>query len=227
MMNTHMRQIIFQVDNQEWNLPVNLDNGKVTLTQSGLSVVVGTDFGLVVQYNWQQYLAITVPTEFAGKMCGLCGNFNGKPEDDLTTPSGVIVKDPQDMGTSWKVPGVVGEANCLDMCPDQCQDCKLEYVQQLEYEIICRALAEVMDTEFGACDALFHPKDYLYNCMFELCHGVPMKKYYCDTLQLYSDTCQRAGFPGQDWRDANKCRKYTIFITHNETNPVKKSMEYL
>ncbi|XP_070702956.1 IgGFc-binding protein-like [Pempheris klunzingeri] len=71
-----------------WNLPIDLGNGKVKLSQSGLSVIVETDFGLTVQYDWKETIVITVPGSFSGKICGLCGNFNSKKEDDLVTPTG-------------------------------------------------------------------------------------------------------------------------------------------
>ena len=175
------------------------------LSQRGFSVVVETDFGLVVQYDWQQYLTITVSSEFAGKVCGMCGNFNGKQEDDLTIPSGAYAKDPQDMGNGWRVPGVVGDSTCQDTCKGKCQICKPTFVEQLEDHIICSALSQVMDKDFHACTRLVDPKQFLQNCMVELCNGFPMKTYYCDTLQMYSETCQRAGVPGQNWREANKC----------------------
>ncbi|CAL8364796.1 unnamed protein product [Arctogadus glacialis] len=196
---------LVRVNNQLWNLPINLDNGKVILSQRGFSVVVETDFGLVVQYDWQQYFTITVPSEFAGKVCGMCGNFNGKQDDDLTIPSGAYAKDQQDMGNGWRVPGVVGDTTCQDTCKGQCQICNPTFVEQLEDYNICSALSQVMDKDFQACTRLFDPKQFLQNCMVELCNGVPMKQHYCDTLQMYSETCQRAGVPGQKWREANKC----------------------
>merc|ERR1712168_912353 len=99
-----------------WNLPINLDNGKVRLFQSGLSVIMETELGLTVQYDWEQHLVINLPGSFAGKVCGLCGNFNGKAEDDMTTPSGSVASSTVAFGKSWRVPHVAEDAHCSDDC---------------------------------------------------------------------------------------------------------------
>lgn len=50
--------------------------------------VIQTDFGLTISYDWEQKLVITLTKNFAGKIYGLSGNFNGNPNDDFTTPTG-------------------------------------------------------------------------------------------------------------------------------------------
>lgn len=42
---------------------------------------------------------------FSGNLCGLCGNFNAVPRDDMTTKNGQVVLDPQLFGSSWRVGG--------------------------------------------------------------------------------------------------------------------------
>ena len=36
-------------------------------------------------------------------MCGLCGNYNGSPRDDLLGRHGVLLPSGQDFGNSWRV----------------------------------------------------------------------------------------------------------------------------
>ena len=38
-----------------------------------------------------------------GRMCGLCGNYNGSPRDDLLGRHGVLLPSGQDFGNSWRV----------------------------------------------------------------------------------------------------------------------------
>ncbi|KAM9340233.1 IgGFc-binding protein-like [Symphorus nematophorus] len=116
---------IVRVNYQQWNLPMNLNNGQVKLFQKGLFVIMETDFGLTVQYDWNEYVAITVPGSFAGSVCGLCGNFNNKKEDDLTTSSGSVASSVAALGASWKVPGSADSAYCQDECVGQCDNCPL------------------------------------------------------------------------------------------------------
>ena len=38
-------------------------------------------------------------------MCGLCGNFNGNPDDDLIGKHGTMLASGQQFGNSWRVGG--------------------------------------------------------------------------------------------------------------------------
>ncbi|KFQ17520.1 IgGFc-binding protein, partial [Merops nubicus] len=55
-------------------LPVSLEDGKVQIFQSGLHVVLKTDFGLTVTYDWKWQLLIDLPSSYYKHTCGLCGN---------------------------------------------------------------------------------------------------------------------------------------------------------
>lgn len=35
-------------------------------------------------------------------MCGLCGDYNGKPDNDFTKPDGSVTTNVNDFGNSWK-----------------------------------------------------------------------------------------------------------------------------
>ncbi|KAG7278197.1 hypothetical protein CRUP_002159 [Coryphaenoides rupestris] len=201
----------FEVDAQNmygtlWNLPITMDNGKVKLSQSGMSVLVETDFGLVVQYDWEQYLTISVSGDFAGKVCGLCGNFNGKHDDDLFTPSGELAGSVQALGKSWRIPGMAEDAYCRDQCVGQCTNCKSDsLMESVTDRLFCGFLSQVMEGPFSACSAIIAPKVYHDNCMYDVCMGEGKWNFFCNTLQVYSDACQRAGIKIHDWRHIAHC----------------------
>jgi len=59
---------------------------------------------VVILWNGKSFLEVTVPPNYKGKLCGLCGNFNGKVKDDLKTKNGKIVNDDLvSFGLSWCV----------------------------------------------------------------------------------------------------------------------------
>ncbi|CAL8294929.1 unnamed protein product [Merluccius merluccius] len=189
-----------------WNLPINLDNGKVKLSLIGMSVVVETDFGLVVQYDWKQYLDISISGDFAGKVCGLCGNFNSKQDDDLFTPSGELAGSEQALGKSWRVPGMAEDAYCRDECVGQCKSCKSDSLfESLMGRLFCSFLSNVMDGPLSECSAVIGSKVFHEICMYDVCMGEGKWHFFCNTLQVYSDACQRAGVKVHDWRHIAHC----------------------
>uniref|UniRef100_A0A8C9SH70 VWFD domain-containing protein n=1 Tax=Scleropages formosus TaxID=113540 RepID=A0A8C9SH70_SCLFO len=148
-------------------------NNIVELYQSGMSFFMEADFGLTVQYDWQQYITITVADTFAGRVCGLCGNFNGKQGDDLTTPNGSEASSVVALGKSWRVQGAPGDANCGDECSGQCEDCKSGLLGHLEGEIFCSLLTRIMEGPFKRCNAVIEPKFYKQMCLYDFCMANP------------------------------------------------------
>ncbi|KAL0962571.1 hypothetical protein UPYG_G00341890 [Umbra pygmaea] len=196
---------LVRVNNQLWTLPITLENGKIQLYQSGFSVVLETDFGVTVQYNWMKYLVVTVPGSFAGKLCGMCGNFNSKQDDDLTTPSGSLARNVVALGMSWRVPDEAGDAYCRDQCNGQCETCKSDIVHRIERDLFCKFVKHVSKGPFKDCGAAIEPNIIYENCLYDLCKGSGMKTYLCDTLQIYTDICQRAGVHVYNWRRISHC----------------------
>ena len=68
-----------------------------------------------------------VPFTEAGKIRGLCGNFNADLSDDKANRYGQVVRSTKEFGESWSIPG----PSCEDKtCPKNVQDkafklCKL------------------------------------------------------------------------------------------------------
>ncbi|XP_008402072.1 von Willebrand factor-like, partial [Poecilia reticulata] len=69
------------------NLPV-VFNGGLSIFGSGSQTFVKGNFGLSVMYDGSSTVSISVSPDYRGNMCGLCGDFNGNPNDDFHTPTG-------------------------------------------------------------------------------------------------------------------------------------------
>ncbi|MBN3317980.1 FCGBP protein, partial [Atractosteus spatula] len=186
-------------------VPMILDNGKVTISQSGRSVTINTDFGLTVQYDWEHYLVVTVPGSLAGKLCGLCGNFNGRQDDDFATPSGSQAPDAVALGRSWRASGAAGDGLCWDDCNGQCRRCEHSFIKRWEGELFCGLLTSIVDGPFRLCHSVIDPKIYLDNCVFDVCMADGYHHYLCRMLEVYTEVCQRAGIVVYDWRTLAKC----------------------
>lgn len=181
------------------------------LSASSLSVTMQTDFGLIVQYDWDQYLVVTVPESFKGRMSGLCGNFNGNKEDDLTTPSGSVAGSIPEMGRSWIVPGLPGEAFCRDECPGQCQSCEgVSWFTRMNAKISCNIVTFLTKGPLRNCKSVIDPNIFYENCLFDYCSGKDVSNFLCQTAEIYTDACRQAGIHVYNWRGLLNCRKYHV-----------------
>ena len=52
--------------------------------------VLTTTWGLSVSYNGKFNWVVHVPHEYRSKVCGLCGNFDGKASNDLIPEGGTV-----------------------------------------------------------------------------------------------------------------------------------------
>lgn len=196
-----------QVDNNLWSLPITLKNDKLVMFQSCRSVVIETDFGLTVQYDWEHKLVVKLSGNYAGKTCGLCGNFNGNPKDDFTTPSGTQAGGAVAFGSSWKVPGLVKDAQCRDDCVGGCEHCENNLMKKWEGVEFCGLIALIENGPFRKCHGVIDPQPYLQNCKYDVCMGGGLRHFLCRALEAYTEACQEAGIQVQDWRKMAHCRK--------------------
>ncbi|GAA6219039.1 IgGFc-binding protein-like [Lates japonicus] len=194
-----------RVDNTLWGLPITFNNGKLVMFQSGRSVVIETDFGLTVRYDWEHYLVVTLSSTYAGKTCGLCGNFNGNPNDDFTTPSGTQADGAVAFGSSWKVPGLVKDALCRDDCVGGCERCEHSLMKEWEGDLFCGLITLIVNGPFSKCHAVIDPQAYFENCKYDVCMGGGLRHFLCRALEAYTEACQLAGIQVQDWRKMARC----------------------
>ncbi|XP_035492191.1 IgGFc-binding protein [Scophthalmus maximus] len=194
-----------RIDNTLWSLPVTLNSDKLQLFHSGRSVVIETDFGLTVRYDWEHQLVVTLSSSYADKTCGLCGNFNGNPDDDFTTPSGTQAGGAVAFGSSWKVPGLVKDALCSDECVGGCERCEHSLLKMWEGDLFCGLVTLIVNGPFSKCHAVIDPQAYLENCKYDLCMGGGLRHFLCRALEAYTEACQLAGIQVQDWRRMAKC----------------------
>lgn len=83
-------------------LPVHL-TPDVEIFISGTNVVVTTGFGLIVKFDGSHRVQVKIPEKYSGKVCGICGNFNGNAPDDFLNPDGQLESDSTNLGNSWQV----------------------------------------------------------------------------------------------------------------------------
>ncbi|CAI9601662.1 unnamed protein product [Staurois parvus] len=83
-------------------LPVAL-HPNINIFLSGHDVLVTTAFGVSVRFDGNHRVVVNIPGEYANKVCGICGNFNGNQTDDFLNPDGELEPDSNSLGNSWQV----------------------------------------------------------------------------------------------------------------------------
>ncbi|XP_026558582.1 IgGFc-binding protein-like [Pseudonaja textilis] len=184
-------------------LPVSLHNGMVSLYHRGNQLVIETQFGLKVYYDWNYYLVVKVTAAFQSQICGLCGNYNGDPNDDFATPWGSLATDAVELGKSWKVED--GDEACRHGCHDRCLRCSAELAARYNTESSCGMIVQHRSGPFHRCHSLIDPKPYLNDCVTDLCAFEGYKQILCRALKTYADTCQREGIAISAWRKHAGC----------------------
>lgn len=83
--------VLQQVNRAVVQLPYVVPS-RFSINPTGQFVQVDTNFGLVVQFDGQWQLSVSVPrTEYRGLVFGLCGNNDENTDNDWTTLLGVNV----------------------------------------------------------------------------------------------------------------------------------------
>ncbi|KAJ8032166.1 Kielin/chordin-like protein [Holothuria leucospilota] len=189
---------IVKVD-REIIIPPFLKGSVVNIERRGDGYYVNTNVGLKVLWDGSSYVEISIPGTYARRTCGLCGNFNGYPQDDLRTRSDDIVNSVAMFGNSWKVPGLDShdcDADDIDPC-----DSAGYYIRKLA-NIKC---ASIKSARFTRCHSVVSPEPYYAACVYDLCACSSSDTCLCDAVGAYAAECRQAGV-FIDWRDASLCQ---------------------
>ncbi|XP_013408821.1 uncharacterized protein LOC106172586 [Lingula anatina] len=110
------------VDGVRVYLTVPHRRGHFTLLEQNGRIALVTAFGLIVRaYNTGKHrISVDVPSEYQRMLCGLCGDFNRDPNDELRLQSGELLhvdeSDPwpahKAFGESWQVHVEGEKASC-------------------------------------------------------------------------------------------------------------------
>ncbi|XP_063164440.1 von Willebrand factor [Candoia aspera] len=159
-----------------------------------------------ISLTWDQNMGITVilKENDKDKVCGLCGNFDGIPNNDLRSSRKQIEIDPSDFGNSWKVHSQCADVRKLSQGQDLASSlCNGNVVKQVMVETSCSVLNSDL---FKECKKLVDPEPYVDICTYDTCacESVGDCACFCDAVAAYAHACAQKG-AAIHWRSPTLC----------------------
>ncbi|CAH2247939.1 c-binding -like [Pelobates cultripes] len=180
-------------------LPTDLPP-EVKIFLSGNNVVVTTGFGLKVTFDGNHKVVVTIPGNYANKVCGLCGNFNENKNDDFINPEGELEPNSTSLGNSWQVEN---DTRCTP-ATDHTPECTDEDKNTIASNSFCGLITDIIGP-FKDCHSVINPLEFFSTCVYDLCELNMDPEILCNSLQSYADICQSQGVAIQPWRNETFC----------------------
>ncbi|TTN17667.1 Kielin/chordin-like protein [Bagarius yarrelli] len=159
---------VVKVDHQTVTLPF-LKEPYIYLERKSSTVLLNTNVGMKVLWNGRSHLELSVPGTYKEQMCGLCGNFNNYPQDDMRLRNGQITSSEATFGNSWKVAGVNSSSQCLDARNiDPCKEAGYSFKKLANAR--CAVLKSAM---FEPCHRVVSPEMFFASSV-----GCPLERGY-------------------------------------------------
>ncbi|XP_072448981.1 otogelin [Chiloscyllium punctatum] len=174
--------------------------GNLRFEQIAGYVLVRHHHGFSLAWDGNSGAYIKMNVDYVGKVCGLCGNFNGNMHDDLYTSYGLLAEEIAIFGNSWR-----------EEIPDK-EHCRIIPVNypapcfgqnQRKIRNTCSVLLEY---PFVLCHYHVQPYPYMASCVNDLCMYGPDNTTLCAVLTEYARACAQVNQPLHEWRQLfNQC----------------------
>lgn len=160
---------------------------------------------ITVRWDGHNGVYIHLPSKMRNATCGLCGNFNGIPDDDFQTRDGTITTSIARFGNSWSRPDI--NQQCRNIPENEVRSpCSTKSEGEVKKN---RAKCQILnDFPFTLCHAAVNPQGFIEMCEQDMCSGNSTLDLdsICDSLTQYERACAKEGV-NVYWRKDNLCRK--------------------
>ncbi|KAM9854763.1 von Willebrand factor [Aulostomus maculatus] len=155
--------------------------------------------GKHISLSWDKgtQLLVHISASYRGRVCGLCGNFDGNINNDLMSSNNQLEVDAYHFGNSWKV-----APSCADVTelPTPCNNNILKLVT---VEQSCHVLSGPI---FKECNIRVDSEPYVEMCVEAACScpSVGDCACFCDVIAAYAQACSEKGLY-VNWRSNELC----------------------
>ncbi|XP_064418250.1 zonadhesin-like [Latimeria chalumnae] len=181
------------------NSPVQNRVRGITILNNGIYTIVETDFGMKVKFDGTHHLEISLPDSYFSKVCGMCGNYNGKQDDELLMLGGQMAHNVTQFGNSWKAESDSNPGCLPDTREELGPPCATGAKPVIEAQ--CQ---ELLSNTFKPCHHLVRPDLFIQSCIYDMCKYDGMLSTLCNIIQAYADACKSEG-ANFKWRNSTFC----------------------
>ncbi|XP_057584117.1 mucin-2-like [Hippopotamus amphibius kiboko] len=168
-----------------------------TTRDVGQYLVVEASVGIIVIWDKRTTVFIKLAPTYKGTVCGLCGNFDQRSNNDFTTRDHMVVDSGLDFGNSWK------EA---PTCPDVSTTPEPCTLNPNRHSWAVKQCSIITDRVFQACHSKVDPKPFYEACVHDSCScdtGGDCE-CFCSAVASYAQECTREG-ACVFWRTPDRC----------------------
>ena len=167
---------------------------------NNLHVILPT-IGVRIFWDGRWRVEVTVSKQWANRVCGMCGDYNGNAADDFQDPDGNALATPNEFGESWETDDT--RLFCTPTVDAMCSP--EDGVQARE------RCAGMRSAVFSACNRVVDPTTYINDCVVDGCNceEEDREACFCESFAAYASACTSAGVPVPGWRNLLDCRKCT------------------
>ncbi|KAM3870572.1 von Willebrand factor [Diretmus argenteus] len=162
--------------------------------QSAVYVKFGDDLRL--DWDGQGRVLLKLGPTWAGRTCGLCGNYNGNQGDDFLSGAGLVEAGPQAFSQSWRING-----DCVSTHKPGNDPCAINPKRVRFAEEACSVM---MSEVFNPCHFQVNPGPFQRFCRYDVCACVDGEECLCSALSAYAAACSARGVL-LNWRSHSLC----------------------
>uniref|UniRef100_A0A8C8M7N0 Otogelin-like n=1 Tax=Oncorhynchus tshawytscha TaxID=74940 RepID=A0A8C8M7N0_ONCTS len=156
-------------------------------------LLVKSVFGFSLAWDGESGVYLKMSEQHHGTPCGLCGNYNNLPNDDLTT-----TEEPAVFANSWSV-DLPHERGCPLVDIDFTGPCHSE--SDMDVRDAIEKCSALLFFPFLSCHDNIDPNPYVASCVADLCVSDD-EETFCRALVEYTRACSHVGYPVREWRDS-------------------------
>ncbi|XP_077137729.1 mucin-5AC-like [Ranitomeya variabilis] len=163
----------------------------------GMYLIIKSENGVILMWDTKSTIYMKLASHFQGKVCGLCGNYDGNANNDFTTRSQSVVENLMEFGNSWKTSPTCPN---MDVVKDPCS------INPYRKPWALRQCNIITSDVFRSCHAQVDPSTYYESCISDscACDTGGDCECFCTTVALYAQACSENGIC-INWRTPTIC----------------------